>query len=169
MLWPAKHWKTLQQAYSKAPGFRTYGPAVEDLYRQLTSDALLDINLQFIRLVCELLDIRTPIVLASEYVESCDRVERLVSICQQLGATEYVSGPSAQSYIDSGPFEEVGIQLTWMDYSGYPVYPQLHGEFVHAVSILDLLFSMGEEARAYLSKPGPVAERDKSLRKIEIN
>lgn len=152
MYWPVKHWKTLEQSYSKAPGFKAYGEVFEALYQGLEEESLLDINMRFIRLICELLDIQTPIVLASAYVQSCDRVERLVDLCQQLGATEYISGPSAKSYIESSPFEEAGIQLSWMDYSGYPTYPQLYGDFVHKVSVLDLLFSMGKDARAYVNR-----------------
>jgi hypothetical protein len=33
-----------------------------------------------------------------------------------------------------------------MDYSGYPEYPQLHGPFDHAVTVLDLLFMAGHQA-----------------------
>ena len=37
-----------------------------------------------------------------------------------------------------------------MDYSDYPEYPQLFGEFEHNVSILDLLFNMGDQAIQYM-------------------
>ena len=37
-----------------------------------------------------------------------------------------------------------------MSYEGYPEYPQLHGEFTHNVSILDLLFMTGEKAPEYM-------------------
>jgi hypothetical protein len=40
--------------------------------------------------------------------------------------------------------------VAYMDYEGYPVYPQLHGEFDHHVSILDLLFCTGRDARTYM-------------------
>ena len=33
-----------------------------------------------------------------------------------------------------------------MSYDGYPVYPQLHGEFLHGVSVIDLLFNTGSLA-----------------------
>ena len=33
-----------------------------------------------------------------------------------------------------------------MNYDGYPEYPQLHGGFEHAVSVLDLLFNTGPDA-----------------------
>ena len=43
-------------------------------------------------------------------------------------------------------FAQQGIELTWFDYSGYPSYPQLWGEFTHGVTILDLLFNCGRDA-----------------------
>ena len=37
-----------------------------------------------------------------------------------------------------------------MSYEGYPEYPQLHGGFEPAVSVLDLLFNVGPDALRYL-------------------
>ena len=77
-----------------------------------------------------------------------------MAIARASGADRYLSGPSATAYLDEQMFAAAGIAVEWMSYEGYPVYPQLHGEFEHAVSVLDLLFSTGPEARRYLhSRP----------------
>lgn len=76
--------------------------------------------------------------------------ERLADLCLQAGGTEYVTGPSARDYIDPVLFEQMGVTLTWFDYSGYPDYPQLWGDFAHGVSILDLLFNCGKDAPRYM-------------------
>ncbi|MGB5329264.1 MAG: WbqC family protein, partial [Gammaproteobacteria bacterium] len=76
--------------------------------------------------------------------------ERLLSLCEQTGAREYVSGPAARDYTSADEFSARGIKLTWFDYSGYPEYPQLWGEFTHHVSILDLLFMCGKDAHRYM-------------------
>jgi hypothetical protein len=47
-------------------------------------------------------------------------------------------------------FNEAGIELEYMDYSGYPEYPQLHPPFEHEVTVLDLLFNTGAEAPGYM-------------------
>jgi hypothetical protein len=47
-------------------------------------------------------------------------------------------------------FHREGIGVSYMDYSGYPEYPQLHGEFVHGVTVLDLLFNAGPEAPRFM-------------------
>ena len=40
--------------------------------------------------------------------------------------------------------------MRYMDYAGYPEYPQLHPPFDHAVSVLDLLFMKGPAAGAFI-------------------
>jgi hypothetical protein len=76
--------------------------------------------------------------------------DRLINICRELGATVYLSGPSARDYIVEEKFQEAGIELVYKEYSGYPEYPQLFPPFEHAVSILDLLFNCGPEAPYYI-------------------
>ena len=70
----------------------------------------------------------------------------------EIGASEYLSGPAAKNYLDENSFNEHGISVRWMDYSGYPEYAQLHTPpFIHEVTILDLLLNVGlEKARDYL-------------------
>ena len=78
--------------------------------------------------------------------------EKLINICKQLGSKIYLSGPAAKSYIDEGLFKLNGIYVEWMDYSGYPEYEQINGDFMPNVSILDLIFNTGTEAKNYISK-----------------
>jgi dTDP-4-amino-4,6-dideoxy-D-galactose acyltransferase len=61
-----------------------------------------------------------------------------------------LAGPSARAYIRPELFEQAGIDLEFMDYSGYPEYEQPHPPFEHKVSMLDLLFSTGERAPLYM-------------------
>ncbi len=58
-------------------------------------------------------------------------------------------GPSAKAYMDEPLLKAEGIELSYMDYSGYPEYTQLHGEFEHGVSILDLIFNEGKRVRRH--------------------
>ena len=55
-----------------------------------------------------------------DYERRGAKTERLVSLCQAAGATAYLSGPTARAYIDESLFDEAGIELEYMDYSGYP-------------------------------------------------
>jgi len=100
--------------------------------------------------VCALLGIDTTISRSRDYEAPGRSTERLVRLCQAAGADEYLSGPTARAYLDERAFESAGIALRWMDYSGYPDYPQLHPPFEHKVSVLDLLFNVGAQASAYM-------------------
>ena len=66
-----------------------------------------------------------------------------------MEATDYYSGPAAQNYMDVSAFEDKGLTVHYYDYSGYPEYPQLYGEFEHGVTVLDMLFNLGDNASKY--------------------
>ena len=87
---------------------------------------------------------------------SAGRSARLVAICQQAGATEYVSGPSAKGYLEEALFAEAGIAVTYVDYDRYPEYPQLYPPFEHRVSIVDLLLHTGREAPSFMKQVPPI-------------
>jgi hypothetical protein len=78
------------------------------------------------------------------------RSERLLSLVQQAGGAEYISGPAAKDYLDESVFINADVKIRWMDYSGYPEYTQLFPPFEHSVSILDLIFNKGPEAINYM-------------------
>lgn len=149
--WSRKHWSTVSQNYSKAPGFADYGPVFEQLY-QSCSDCmyLSEVNYRFMTTINEILGIGTKIRWSSEFELADGQTERLVDLCKQCNATHYVSGPAAKDYFDLDLARQENIAVTWMDYSGYPEYPQLHPPFEHKVTILDLLFNMGAESPKYM-------------------
>jgi hypothetical protein len=90
-----------------------------------------------------------------DYRLPAGKTERLVHICRELGAGVYLSGPSARGYLDEAAFARAGISVEWMDYSGYPEYPQLFPPFVHEVSIVDLILNTGARARDCIVRRAP--------------
>lgn len=148
--WAKKHWKTIQANYARAPHFKDFAETVENAYSRAGELTLLsDINRLFIGVICEALEIDTKILRSEDLNLEGDKNERLVDAVQKCGGTTYISGPAAKSYLDEGLFAKAGIEVEWFDYSGYPEYPQLHGEFSHGVSILDMLFNLGAETPKY--------------------
>ncbi len=143
--WAEDHWEILSRNYRRAPHFHTIADLIEPYYRR-SYRYLFDLNRTLIEAVCGFLGIGTKLSNSWDYQLTGGKTERLANLCIQAGATEYISGPAAKAYIDPAVFDAAGVQLTWFDYSGYPEYPQLWGEFEHAVSILDLLFNSGTEA-----------------------
>lgn len=149
--WCQNHWKSLVLNYAKTPYFKRYADRIEGLYEQCAQETHLSrINYLFLTALCEMLDIHTKITWSSDYGLIEGKTERLVDLCQKAGGSEYLSGPAAKDYIVESLFEEAGIALKYMDYSGYPEYPQQFGDFEHGVTVLDLLFNVGPDARKYM-------------------
>ena len=149
--WAEKHWKTLSQAYGRASFFKHYTAELEGLYaRSGEMDRLSQVNRLWIDFIVQALGISTPITSAHGYRFAGDRNARLIELCLAAGARRYLSGPAAQSYLDVNAFAENGIEVTFMDYDGYPDYPQLHGDFDPFVSILDLILNLGPDAPRFM-------------------
>ncbi|MFZ4289092.1 WbqC family protein [Variovorax sp. HJSM1_2] len=149
--WSALHWKALEQNYRRAPHFDEIAAWLAPLYQASNESELLSVvNRRFLEAICSFLEIKTLISSSSDYELSDEKTERLANICVQAGAEEYISGPAARDYIDESVFTDKGITLRWFDYLGYKVYPQLWGDFVHGVSILDLLFNCGRNSPDYM-------------------
>ena len=149
--WAKKHWNSIQNAYAKAPYFKEYKSFFEKLYNECAEeDYLCKINYKFVYAINELLGIKTKISFSQDYGLIEGKTERLVDLVQKAGGTSYLSGPAAKDYIDENLFKEANIELEWMDYSGYPEYSQLFPPFEHGVTILDLIFNCGPEARKYM-------------------
>ena len=70
----------------------------------------------FLEMVCKWLGIETVIRSSDIYPDHPDRVQRLVAICQAAGASRYVSGPAAKTYLDPAPFKAAGIDLCFFEY-----------------------------------------------------
>ncbi|OJA88405.1 WbqC family protein [Burkholderia ubonensis] len=151
--WAPQHWKRLQQNYARAPHFARYADTLEALYLGRRYDTLSELNRTLLTWVNEQLEIGTRISSSSDYDLHGDRTEKLLNLCVQAGATEYLSGPAARSYLDESLFAQANVAVRWFDYPAYPEYPQQWGAFVHGVTVLDVLFNCGPDARRYALCP----------------
>lgn len=151
--WARKHKATLQTNYGKAKCFNETKEFIFDIYDKVANiNNLSKINYYFIKNICQYLEINTKISFSTAYKLNEGKTERLVDLCLQSNANQYLSGPSAKDYIDKSLFDEKKITLEWMDYSGYKAYNQLYTGFEHGVSILDLIFNEGKESKNSLIK-----------------
>lgn len=148
--WAATHWKSLVLNHKRAPYFDDVAAFLEPVYLQRDHQYLSALNRELIETICGYLGIKTVITSSWDYHLVDGKSERLADLCAQAGGSEYVSGPAAKDYIRESDFTERSIDLTWFDYSGYREYPQLWGDFVHPVSILDLLFNCGKDSPAFM-------------------
>ena len=149
--WREKHWKSIQLYYSKAKFFKEYSDFFKNLYLNDKEEFLSFINFKFISLINNLLGIKTKLHWSWEFEIKGDKTEKLLSICKQLNADVYVSGPKAKNYLDEQLFLQEGIKVEWFNYEGYPVYNQLFTPpFIHNVSIIDLIFNEGKNATKFM-------------------
>jgi hypothetical protein len=148
--WAQDHWRSIVANYKKAPNFVEVSEWLSPFYLERKYEYLSDLNKDLIVAICENLGINTKISSSTDYELVDGQSERLVSLCKQAGGREYISGPSAKNYIDEAVFTDLDVKLTWFDYEGYPEYPQLWGDFIHTVSIIDLIFNCGAKAPLYM-------------------
>ncbi|MEW5976937.1 MAG: WbqC family protein [Acidobacteriota bacterium] len=149
--WARKHWCTLKQYYSKAPHFKEYKDMFEYVYLERTWRNLSELNQFLIKTISrEFLDIRGEFADSRAYEAQGQRLDRLIDLLQKVGATLYVSGPTARGYIDEDVFSKVGIELVYKEYHGYPQYAQQFPPFDHGVSVLDVLFNCGRDAPYFI-------------------
>ncbi len=148
--WREDHWKSITHNYLRSRYFKKYQDIFENLYLNHHEKYLSQINYQFIVNICKILGIKTKISWSMDYDIVEGKTERLVSLCKQAEATEYISGPSAKEYINVDLFEQENIKLTYIDYSNYSEYTQLFPPFEHGVSVIDLIFNEGENAKKYM-------------------
>jgi hypothetical protein len=147
--WNEKHWRAIQQAYSKAPFFQQYAPLLEGFFQQ-KPEFLADFTIETtVSLARQLGFLKTQFLRSSQLKISGVKTDRLIQILKNVGATHYISGPSARDYIEKAKFDQAGIALEYIEYR-YPEYPQLYPPFDQNVSIIDLLFMVGQDAQNYI-------------------
>ena len=139
---PRKHWQALVSNYSRAPYFQEYAERLEAAYKREWAN-LAELNAFFVVELCDLLGIKTQFATSSELPgDKGLATEALVSICRAVGADAYLSGAGGHDYVEEDSFRDAGIALSYQDYQ-HPTYPQLFGDFVSHLSVVDLLLNCG--------------------------
>ncbi|MBE0699999.1 MAG: WbqC family protein [Anaerolineaceae bacterium] len=147
--WSERHLRAIKQSYNKAPYFKEHAGWLEEIFSR-RPERLADFTIPLTIEIARKLDIQhTQFMRSSELKISGQKTDRLIEILTQVGATHYISGPSARSYIEEEKFQGAGISLEYMEYN-YPEYVQLYPPFDPFVSTLDLLFMTGPEAPKYI-------------------
>jgi len=131
--WRHQHWNALLSAYGESPFFEYYQDDIRPFYEKKWK-FLFDFNMEITRTLCELLDIQPDIRLTEEFLPM-DK-----------------TGETALPYVDFREVIRPKRPLTDADFVPkpyYQVYEQKIG-FQPNLSILDLLFNMGNESIFFL-------------------
>ena len=149
--WQRKHFKTLEMAYHKAPFWKRYEEFLRYVYLERQWTYLYELNRFLIEHISrDFLGITTKFTDSRDYPTHGVKHEKVLSLVKSVKADLYLVGPAAKDYIVAEDYARAGIELVWKDYSNYPEYPQRGKNFTHYVSILDLLFNVGDAAPWYI-------------------
>jgi hypothetical protein len=149
--WQEDHWRRIERSYRVAQYWSLYADRLRAFYLESRWTHLSELNHALIRFIAmDILGLSASFDDSRRFELTGNKTRRLVDLLLKAGATEYLSGPAAKAYIEPALFDEAGITLRYVSYDGYPEYPQLHGPFVHEVSVIDLLFNTGPAAREFL-------------------
>jgi len=154
---PLSHQKALELNYGKSEHFDSYA---SQLFTLMGTDNkyLADLNIEVIFWIRNVLGITTPITRSSKLDVVGAKAELLASICDQVGATEYISPPGSKDYLaESDAFARRGIPLRYFKFT-HPEYPKRFGEFLPYMSVVDLLFNCGSQSLSLIEKGCEVSQ-----------
>lgn len=130
--WRHLHWQALQSAYGESPFFEFYADDLRPFFEKRWT-WLFDFNLDITQKMCELLDIQPTIELTSEFVPAAGNLGK----------------PSQKDFRDAIHPKHPLPDSEFEPRRYYQVYESRHG-FQPNLSILDLLFNMGNESVLYI-------------------
>lgn len=136
----------VRNAYLKAPQFKTVFPLIEEII--LNSDDNLALYLEnHFRKIFDFLDIETKILISSNIQKNNDlrAQDKVLDICHNLNATQYINAIGGQSLYSKPDFAEHGINLNFIRMR--PIsYLQFKNDYVPNLSIIDVLMFNDKKA-----------------------
>ncbi len=129
--WQHIHWNALQSAYGESPFFEFLADDIRPFFEHKWT-FLYDFNMEICSKICDLIDIKAHIEPTASFVPAND-----ISLSEVSDFREVIH--------PKHPIED----NTFTPKPYYQVYGQKHG-FIPNLSILDLLFNMGNESIFYL-------------------
>ena len=147
-----KFLKTIEMGYKKAPFFEDIFRLLKDICQcpdKKLGQFLFNSHIK----ICEYLGIDTELILSSSFEKHTELKgkDKVISICKQLGADEYINAIGGQELYDKKEFAENGIRLNFLQ-ANLREYRQLKNEFVSGLSIIDIMmFNSKEEIKEMLN------------------
>jgi hypothetical protein len=131
--------KTLRQNYSKAPFFHDIDPLLEKIIDFPTDNLSFFVG-NSIQEISLFLGIPTKFIISSQLGKNAQLTgqEKVIDICQGLGASIYINSIGGQSLYVKDEFNKNGITLYFLKTRKIN-YPQWGNEFIPDLSIIDVL------------------------------
>lgn len=146
--WKKKIISQLQHYKKKAPYYLRVIHLLENLFNEKYSKISI-LNQKADELVCEYLDIKTPINVLSKmdlnYNVPRSSDEWGLNICKALtGVTEYWNAPGGKEFFNLGKYEKERLKVCFIK-QRLSYYDQLNGIFQSGLSILDVMMFNSQE------------------------
>jgi hypothetical protein len=150
--WAEKHWRSLTQAYSRAPHWDDCASRLQPVYAKHWT-RLADLNTALTRVLLDALGLPVTLLRSSALSPSGARTGMLIDLCRKTGASVLRTGTGATRYLDRAQLDAAGISIEVATYD-CPAYPQGHGPFTPQLSALDLIANTGPAAAEVLQAGG---------------
>lgn len=142
--WRHLHWNAIMSAYGESPFFEFYADDIRPFFERRW-EFLFDFDMEITLKMCELLDIHPEIKFTEEFVSDYSvkgngKDSGGLTVCTDEPIADF-----RNSINPKHPMEDTAFTPT----PYYQVYAQRHG-FLPNLSILDLLFNMGNESIFFL-------------------
>lgn len=140
-----KKMRTIEYAYKKAPYFEQVFPMVESILRFANNNLAVYIE-NSIYTICDYLNINTEIIISSSLNKNNELKgkEKILNICNILGATEYYNAFGGRKLYSYEEFKKKGIKLKFLK-SDNIIYKQLDNKFQADLSIIDIIMFNSKE------------------------
>ena len=153
--WRENHLNAISSAYSKCPYYNLVDYQLQEIFR-FEDQYLSKLNQYIITtLTSKFVNSNVKFLNDLDVIDEksfSDKNDRVLTILKELGATRYLSGPSAKSYLKDSQFIDEGIEIVYADYSNYKKYQQSGDSFHDEVTFLDLISWQGPLAENFLKK-----------------
>jgi hypothetical protein len=147
--WVRKHLQAMERSYGRTAHFDRYFPGLSAVYER-GFESLSELDVALTEALCASLGIQKELVVASTLACPGSKDDKLLALVRRVGGDAYLSGPSAAAYLRPELWREAGVELRYKSYAGYPEYAQISSPFEPSVSVVDLLFAVGEAAPDYI-------------------
>lgn len=147
--WKSKHLKTIEMNYKKAPYFKM----VYDDFAQVLCkpyESLAEINEALMEMFILKNKFNTDILIASDMPVKTTSEQRIIDIVKYVKGDSYMSGIGGRNYQDESHFIDAGIRLEYSQFEAVP-YPQLWGDFVPNMSIIDYCMNNGYTLKEFFN------------------
>lgn len=154
-----KNLRMIENAYSKAPYYKEVYPILEHILN-CKKENLAEYITESFRIICDYLGITTKLIVSSTLDKNCELKgqDKVLSICEILGATEYYNAIGGQELYSFDDFKKQNVKLSFLKTDDI-IYEQFGKEFQANLSIIDvMMFNSKERVQEFLNLYSMISE-----------